>query len=215
MADAEFRAAKESAKRSRKFGSWDLWLSWAKRIEGKRRAAAQPPHPQRERDEVATLLALRADYQRSPYLYFKNEEERTSAMYKLEEQIRKLPGGRWRMDLVLSAEAQDAAKEIDAVIARVRRGAEALRKCRLILAGNIVKKFVVNTHRFFQTWVDDESDDEEPEEDEHSGPCHACGAEIRMSDWACYGFCSRGCAREFDRDPYRRCEVREWRCMNR
>lgn len=203
MSDAEFRAAKESAKRSRKFSSWDLWLSWAKRIEGKRRIAAQPQPQPRERDEVTVLLALRADYQRFPQVYFRNEAEQTSALYKLEEQIRKLPGGRWRMDLVVSAEAAEAAAAIDAVIARVRRGAEALRKCRRTLAMLKIKKFMLQAHKTIQDFFDDDDESYDPHEDdyeeEHSGPCRMCGRDISMSDWASYGYCSRWCAQDEER----------------
>ncbi len=35
---------------------------------------------------------------------------------------------------------------------------------------------------------------DDPEDEENSGPCRMCGAEINGSDWACYGYCSRYCA---------------------
>lgn len=36
--------------------------------------------------------------------------------------------------------------------------------------------------------------DEYKRDEDISGPCRECGREIHLSDWACYGYCSRYCA---------------------
>ena len=45
--------------------------------------------------------------------------------------------------------------------------------------------------------------DDEYEEPDHSGPCHQCGRQIRGTDWAWTGHCSRHCATSYDREGRR------------
>lgn len=138
MTEEEFQAEKRRVKESRKFKCWDDWLSWAIRVERKRRVAAAGAGfglLRRERPYLQVLLHLREDYRRMPCLYFTDKKEMEREMYKIDEEIASQPGGAYRLHLVYEEEKKAAAPELNALVVRIRRQAQALRTCRAITAG--------------------------------------------------------------------------------
>ena len=146
MSDAEFNEVKQIRKVKRHFKDWNGWLTWARRIEGKRRSAksAKPAVPQKEKEFIDVLIGLRRDYKEHPYFYFKNAEEQAKELYKLEADITKQPGGKWRLQMIYNDEAAAARPAIDALIERVKRGAVAVQAVKYILAVNKIVKFMKN-----------------------------------------------------------------------
>ena len=146
MSDREFNEVKQIRKVKRHFKNWDDWLNWARRIEGKRRAAksSKPVPPPRQKEFVDVLIGLRKDYKEHPYFYFRNAEEQTKELYKLEADICKQPGGKWRMQMIWDEEAAAARPAIDALIERVKRGAVAIQAVKYMLAANKIVKFMKN-----------------------------------------------------------------------
>jgi len=146
MSDAEFNEVKQIRKVKRHFKDWNDWLNWARRIEGKRRNAkrSKPVPVAREKEFIDVLIGLRRDYKEHPYFYFKNAEEQSKELYKLETDITKQPGGKWRLQMIYNEEAAAARPAIDALIARVKRGAVAVQAVKYILAANKIVKFMKN-----------------------------------------------------------------------
>ena len=144
MSDAEFNEVKQIRKVNRHFKNWDDWLTWARRIEGKRRNAknTKPVPPTREKEFVDVLIGLRRDYKEHPYFYFKNAEEQSKELYKLEADICKQPGGKWRMQMIWDEEKAAARPAIDALIQRVKRGAVAVQAVKYMMAANKIVKFM-------------------------------------------------------------------------
>jgi len=143
MTEADFQDAKRRLKESRKFKSWDDWLSWAIRVERKRRRRSGGIGlMQRERTMLQVLLRLREDYRRMPCLYFTDKKEMEREMYKIDEEIASQPGGAYRLHLVYEEEKKAVAPELNALVARIRRQAQALRTCKAILAGKRVASSV-------------------------------------------------------------------------
>ena len=89
----------------------------------------------RERPYLQVLLHLREDYRRMPCLYFTDKKEMEREMYKIDEEIASQPGGAYRLHLVYEEEKKAAAPELNALVVRIRRQAQALRTCRAITAG--------------------------------------------------------------------------------
>jgi hypothetical protein len=120
------------------------YLNWARRIEGKRRNAknTKPVPPTREKEFVDVLIGLRRDYKEHPYFYFKNAEEQSKELYKLEADICKQPGGKWRMQMIWDEEKAAARPAIDALIERVKRGAVAIQAVKYMMAANKIVKFM-------------------------------------------------------------------------
>jgi hypothetical protein len=143
MSDAEFNEVKQIRKVKRHFKDWNGWLNWARRIEGKRRTAKNAkPVPVKEKEFIDVLIGLRRDYKEHPYFYFKNAEEQAKELYKLEADITKQPGGKWRLQMIYNEEAAAARPAIDALIERVKRGAVAVQAVKYILAANKIVKFM-------------------------------------------------------------------------
>lgn len=152
MSDAEFNEVKQIRKVKRHFKDWNDWLTWARRIEGKRRDAkrSKPVPVAREKEFIDVLIGLRRDYKEHPYFYFKNAEEQAKELYKLEADITKQPGGKWRLQMIYNEEAAAARPAIDALIARVKRGAVAVQAVKYILAAKKIVKFMKNARDMFE-----------------------------------------------------------------
>lgn len=146
MSDREFNEVKQIRKVKRHFKNWDDWLIWARRIEGKRRAAksSKSVPPPRPKEFVDVLIGLRRDYKEHPYFYFKNVAEQEKELYKLEADICKQPGGKWRMQMIWDEEKAAARPAIDALIERVKRGAVAINAVKYMMAANKIVKFMKN-----------------------------------------------------------------------
>jgi hypothetical protein len=171
MSEKEFNEVKQIRKVKRHFKNWDDWLNWARRIEGKRRTAknAKPILPQKEKEFVDVLIGLRRDYKEHPYFYFKNAEEQSKELYKLEADICKQPGGKWRMQMIYDEEAAAARPAIDALIARVKRGAVAVQAVKYMLASNKIVKFMKNVKK-----INDAEEEEWNMHRRYLYGCHCC-----------------------------------------
>lgn len=170
MSDAEFNEVKQIRKVKRHFKDWNDWLTWARRIEGKRRDAkrSKPVPPPREKEFIDVLIGLRRDYKEHPYFYFKNAEEQSKELYKLEADIAKQPGGKWRLQMIYNEEAAAARPAIDALIERVKRGAVAVQAVKYILAANKIVKFMKIAKNIAQ------NEREEEEWAHFAMGCHCC-----------------------------------------
>ena len=137
MSDKDFNNEKNIAKNTRRFGSWNSWLTWVQRIESKR--AYTPPV---QVSLLDNLISMREDYIGTPQQYFDSPVSRDAALYKLEEKIRKIPGGRIRLEKNLAIEHRKALPEIMEVINTVKRRIQAGKNCARIIAGVKIVKFV-------------------------------------------------------------------------
>jgi len=140
MTEFEFQAEKTKAKDEKRFSSWNSWLEWARRIDGKRRIARIPVVKKTQLDR---LMALRNDYITEPNVYFAGPVQRDAELYRIDGQIRKLDGGRARVEKALEIERQQSLPEIHETIMRVHRQVAACHAVKRIIAGTIIAKFVV------------------------------------------------------------------------
>lgn len=146
MTHDQFETEKKKAKHDRRFPSWDAWLDWAKRIEHKRRNIIPTSEP-KTTSMLSTLLALREDYLRHPERHFRTREERDKELYKLENDIRHEPGGAYKLSLYIKEEVKAAEPEINAIVARVKRGVQAISNVKRLLAGKIIANFLDTFHQ--------------------------------------------------------------------
>jgi len=140
MTEFEFQAEKTRAKDEKRFSSWNSWLEWARRIDGKRRIARIPAVKKTQLDR---LMAVRNDYITEPNIYFAGPVQRDAELYRIDGQIRKLDGGRARVEKALEIERQQSLPEIHETIMRVHRQVAACHAVKRIIAGTIIAKFVV------------------------------------------------------------------------
>ena len=169
MSEKEFNEVKQIRKVKRHFKNWEDWLIWARRIEGKRRTAKNTkPVSVKEKEFVDVLIGLRRDYKEQPHLYFKNAEEQSKELYKLEADIGKQPGGTWRLKMIYDEEAAAARPAIDALIERVKRGAVAVQAVKYMLAAQKITKFMKNVKK-----MNEDLDEEDWVRRQMYG-CHCC-----------------------------------------
>ena len=143
ISEKEFNAIKLHRKVNKHFQSWNDWLTWARRIEKKRIEARKPKlvtsAPQK--DMVSSLLSLRQDYINTPNIYFKDEAEQQYEIRKLEQDIAKIPSGKWRLQLVREKEIQRDKPIIDSVIQKVKRSVQAIQFLKREIAATKIQQF--------------------------------------------------------------------------
>jgi hypothetical protein len=141
MTEFEFQAEKKVAKDEKRFGNWQSWLEWARRIEGKRRNARNV-NPAVKRSELDSLMALREDYISQSSVYFAGPVERDAALYRIDGQIRKLPGGRERVERALEYERQESLPDIHAAILRLHKQVAACQTVKRMIAAARIANFI-------------------------------------------------------------------------
>jgi len=120
MNERDWREAQQQAKRQRWFGTWDRWVTWARRVDGKRRVnAAASRVIKKEVDKVAQLLDERRDVQRYPHSYG-SEEYRESLIADYEAMICAIPAGKWRLALVKQEESKALQPRVDEIVRQVK-----------------------------------------------------------------------------------------------
>lgn len=166
MNERDWREAQQQAKRYKWFGSWDRWVAWARRVDGKRREKAVAVRVvKKEVDKVAQLLEERRDVQRYPHSYGSEQDcERLIGEY--EQMICAIPTGKWRLCLVKQEESKALQPRIDEIVRQVKL-TMGLRK-------------LVAVKRIQALWREHESapspkpsistDDEEEDEDDNKLP---------------------------------------------
>lgn len=145
MSEPLFAAEKQKAKREHRFSSWDEWMRWVRRLEDLRFQARKPKHRVVPvvKDEVANLIQLRRDYINTPWMYFQDKHEQTNTLYKLHDQIHKLPTGSYRLRGILEQEHQDAQPEIKNIIQRVKSQIAAMNACKRLIAAKKIVNFII------------------------------------------------------------------------
>ena len=120
MNERDWREAQQQAKRQRWFGTWDRWVTWARRVDGKRRVnAAAARVVKKEVDKVAMLLEERRDVQRYPHSYG-SEEYRENLIADYEAMICAIPAGKWRLALVKQEESKALQPRVDEIVRQVK-----------------------------------------------------------------------------------------------
>lgn len=134
MSHAEFNAEKYRAKDDRRFSSWNEWLHWVQRIENKRQNYINNKRPIQRTSLLDDLLSTRRDYIDEPHVHFDYYEQQYAALYKIEERIRKIPDGIRRIDIDIARERTQAMPALRSFIDRIKRQAGALKTCQRIIA---------------------------------------------------------------------------------
>jgi len=120
MNERDWREAQQQAKRQRWFGTWDRWVTWARRVDGKRRVNASAARVvKKEVDKVTMLLEERRDVQRYPHSYG-SAEYRDKLIADYEEMICAIPAGKWRLALVKQEESKALQPRVDEIVRQVK-----------------------------------------------------------------------------------------------
>ena len=143
MSSEAFEIEKQVAKRDRRFGSWDAWLVWARRIEVKRKIVRTSVRTILTVSPLSQLVAYRADCMRYPSQYCIDQESFDREIRAIEKDIHREAGGAFKLHLIHSAEAVVAGPEIESTIARVKQQVVALHKCKKLIAATRINAFVI------------------------------------------------------------------------
>jgi len=120
MNERDWREAQQQAKRQRWFGTWDSWVTWARRVDSKRREKASAVRVvKKEVDKVAMLLEERRDVQRYPHSYGR-EEYREKLIADYEAMICAIPTGKWRLCLEKQNESKMLQPRVDEIVRQVK-----------------------------------------------------------------------------------------------
>jgi hypothetical protein len=120
MNERDWREAQQQAKRQRWFGTWDSWVTWARRVDSKRREKASASRVvKKEVDKVAMLLEERRDVQRYPHSYGR-EEYREKLIADYEAMICAIPTGKWRLCLEKQNESKMLQPRVDEIVRQVK-----------------------------------------------------------------------------------------------
>ena len=120
MNERDWREAQQQAKRQRWFGTWDSWVTWARRVDSKRREKASAVRVvKKEVDKVAMLLEERRDVQRYPHSYG-CEEYREKLIADYEAMICAIPTGKWRLCLEKQEESKALQPRVDEIVRQVK-----------------------------------------------------------------------------------------------
>ena len=120
MNERDWREAQQQAKRQRWFGTWDRWVTWARRVDGKRLVKATAARVvKKEVDKVAMLLEERRDVQRYPHSYG-SAEYCESLIADYEQMICAIPAGKWRLALVKQNESKALQPRVDEIVRQVK-----------------------------------------------------------------------------------------------
>jgi hypothetical protein len=120
MNERDWRDAQQVAKRQRWFGSWDRWVTWARRVDGKRRVkAAAMRIVKKEVDKVSQLIEERRDVQRYPHSYG-SAEDCSRLIGQYEQAICSLPAGKWRLALEKQEESKALQPRMDEIVRQVK-----------------------------------------------------------------------------------------------
>jgi hypothetical protein len=120
MNERDWREAQQQAKRQRWFGTWDSWVTWARRVDSKRREKASAVRVvKKEVDKVAMLLEERRDVQRYPHSYG-SEEYREKLIADYEAMICAIPTGKWRLCLEKQNESKMLQPRVDEIVRQVK-----------------------------------------------------------------------------------------------
>ena len=118
--DREWREAQQQAKRQRWFGAWDRWVSWARRVDMKRREKAMASRViKKVVDKIALLLDERRDVKRNPAMYG-SEEDCDRLISEYEDAICAIPTGKWRLVIVKQDESKALQPRIDEIVRQVK-----------------------------------------------------------------------------------------------
>ena len=118
--DREWREAQQQAKRQRWFGAWDRWVSWARRVDMKRREKAMASRVIKKAvDKIALLLDERRDVKRNPAMYG-SEEDCDRLISEYEDAICAIPTGKWRLVMVKQDESKALQPRIDEIVRQVK-----------------------------------------------------------------------------------------------
>jgi hypothetical protein len=138
MTQSEFEAEKNRAKRDRRFRDWHGWRAWVERVDAKRRNfARQSLPPLRQVSHLDFLHAERREILGYGHAMFNTVEGRDKALFEVEAEIRRRGGRVERTD-----EQREAITSIEA---RMRQ-ARAVKACRRLIAGEVIRKFVMRTN---------------------------------------------------------------------
>lgn len=120
MSERDWRDVQHQAKIQKWFGTWDGWVTWARRVDGKRRdKAAASRVVKKEVDKVAQLLGERRDVQHYPSSIGTEAEcERLIAEY--DAMICAIPAGKWRLCLVKQEESKALQSRVDEIVRQVK-----------------------------------------------------------------------------------------------
>ena len=143
MSSEAFESEKQVAKRDRRFGSWDAWLVWARRIEVKRKIVRTSVRTILTVSPLSQLVAYRADCMRYPSQYCIDQESFDREIRAIEKDIHREAGGAFKLHLIHSAEAVVASPEIESTISRVKQQVVALHKCKKLIAATRINAFVI------------------------------------------------------------------------
>ena len=120
MNERDWRDTQQQAKRQRWFGTWDRWVSWARRVDSKRREKAMASRVvKKEVDRIGLLLSERRDVQRYPAAYG-SEENCGRLIGDYERMICALPAGKWRLALIKQEESKALQPRIDEIVRQVK-----------------------------------------------------------------------------------------------
>ena len=120
MNERDWREAQQQAKRQRWFGTWDRWVTWARRVDGKRRVnAAAARVVKKEVDKVAMLLEERRDVQRYPHSYG-SQYYCECLIADYEQMICAIPAGKWRLALAKQEESKALQPRVDEIVRQVK-----------------------------------------------------------------------------------------------
>ena len=133
----EFDAFKQKAKKGR-FENWDMWLTWATKLE-KVRADAEN---KKRIDRINWLFSERDEYVNEPWMNFGDVEEQKDAIEWIEGLILEMKGGAQRLATTKRKEVKNRRTEI----------AERLKKYIIV---NKIQKMI----RFYQNKQKEEIND--------------------------------------------------------
>ena len=83
----QWEEEKRRAKFDKRFKSWGEWLSWASRIDDKRRQARQPNRASPPPTALQNLMNMRDEYVHMPSMHFASDAARDRAIRKIEKEI--------------------------------------------------------------------------------------------------------------------------------
>ena len=119
MTTSDFENVKQVAKYNRWFTCWNDWVAWVSRLDNKRRVHAKKSQ-QRVTDEVGSWIDARRELMEDKDMLFKTREAYLEELGWFEQQICRLPSGKWRLQLEHNKERQKINLRIKDIIGQVK-----------------------------------------------------------------------------------------------
>jgi hypothetical protein len=89
----EWENEKRKAKADKRFKSWDDWLGWASRIDGKRMEKARSSSKVTQQTELSILMDMHEEYMNVPSIHFRDQKHMDREVKKIEKEILACVGG--------------------------------------------------------------------------------------------------------------------------